>query len=280
MDLRIACDGDGRTLSISMDGANIASNITIPNTTGWQTWQTVRVSNIQLSAGQKTMRLTIGDVDYINLNFVTFVLANNPPAISITAPSDNSTFSVLQTVELIATATDTDGSITKVDFYNGATILGSDNTSPFSYSWSGMPAGSYTITAKATDDKGAVTSSAPITVVIQEVVTGVNEEIDPAPAIYPNPFEDNIILNYPHEFNYEICDLTGSVLHAGIGEGEKRIGENLQSGMYLLRVTNNGKSIVFKILKNNKRFLNFGQCEVFRGLHLCRSEKLCYTVPC
>ncbi len=249
MDLRIACDGEGRTLSVSMDGTNIASNVAIPNTAGWQSWQTVRVSNIQLTAGQKIMRLTIGDVDYINLNFVAFTLANIPPVVTITGPSDNSIFNTLQTVELTSSASDADGSIVKVDFYSGTTLLGTDNTSPFSYDWSGMPAGTYTITVKATDDKGIVTSSSPITVVIQEVVTGVNEKKDQIHAIYPNPFEDGIVLKYPTEFKYEVCDMTGTVLLAGTGAGEKRIGENLQSGMYLLRVTNNGESGVIKILK-------------------------------
>jgi len=249
LDLRIAANGDGRTLSLSMDGTNITSNISIPNTAGWQNWQTVRVSNIQLSAGQKIMRLTIGDVDYINLNFVSFDLANIPPEVTIAEPSDNSTFNTLSTVILTAAASDKDGSIAKVDFYSGTTFLGKDNTSPFSYNWSGMPAGSYMITAKATDDKGAVTSSDPITVAVQEVVTGVHEEMDLTYAIYPNPFENEITLKCPQEFNYEICDLTGRVLLAGTGQGEKSIGENLHSGMYLLRLTNNGKSKVIKIQK-------------------------------
>ncbi|MBO9699090.1 MAG: endo-1,4-beta-xylanase [Sporocytophaga sp.] len=74
MALRIACSGDGRTVSVAMDGKDIASNIAIPNTTGWQTWQTVTVKDINLSAGQKIMRVTIGSTDYVNMNFMTFTL--------------------------------------------------------------------------------------------------------------------------------------------------------------------------------------------------------------
>jgi len=74
MDLRIACNGAGRTLSVSMDGVAIANNIAIPNTAGWQTWQTVKVSNLNLTAGQKIMRVTIGATDYVNMNYVTFTL--------------------------------------------------------------------------------------------------------------------------------------------------------------------------------------------------------------
>jgi hypothetical protein len=72
LDLRLACSGTGRTVSVTMDGTSIAANVAVPNTAGWQTWQTVSVSNIALTAGQKVMRITIGATDYVNLNYVEF----------------------------------------------------------------------------------------------------------------------------------------------------------------------------------------------------------------
>jgi Glycosyl hydrolases family 43/Carbohydrate binding module (family 6) len=72
VDFRVACDGAGRTVSVSMDGSTIANNVAIPNTGAWQTWQTVTVKNIPLTAGKKVMRLTIGSTDYVNVNFVEF----------------------------------------------------------------------------------------------------------------------------------------------------------------------------------------------------------------
>jgi hypothetical protein len=74
LDLRVAANGDGRTVSVAMDGKNIAGNIAIPNTTGWQTWQTVKVKGINLTAGKKIMRVTIGATDFVNMNYVTFTL--------------------------------------------------------------------------------------------------------------------------------------------------------------------------------------------------------------
>ncbi|MCR6637551.1 MAG: carbohydrate-binding protein [Sporocytophaga sp.] len=73
--LRVACNGTGRTVSVAMDDAAIANNIAIPNTTGWQTWQTVLVKDINLTPGKKIMRVTIGATDYVNLNYVTFTLS-------------------------------------------------------------------------------------------------------------------------------------------------------------------------------------------------------------
>jgi GH35 family endo-1,4-beta-xylanase len=72
LDIRAAASGDGRTVSLAMDGTTFANNVAIPNTAGWQTWGTVSVKNIPLTAGQKVMRLTIGATDYVNLNYVKF----------------------------------------------------------------------------------------------------------------------------------------------------------------------------------------------------------------
>jgi poly(3-hydroxybutyrate) depolymerase len=72
LDLRVACNGDGRTISLAMDGINVASNITIPNTTGWQTWTTTTINNVPLTAGQHVLRLTIGATSYVNINYMTF----------------------------------------------------------------------------------------------------------------------------------------------------------------------------------------------------------------
>ena len=72
LDFRVACSGTGRTVSVSMDGTTIANNVAIPNTAGWQTWQTVTLKNIPLTAGQKVMRLTIGATDYVNVNYLKF----------------------------------------------------------------------------------------------------------------------------------------------------------------------------------------------------------------
>jgi len=72
LDLRVACSGDSRTLSITMDGNTIANNVAIPNTTGWQSWQTITVKNVNLTAGKQIMRITIGATSYININYVEF----------------------------------------------------------------------------------------------------------------------------------------------------------------------------------------------------------------
>ncbi|HPH16611.1 MAG TPA: carbohydrate-binding protein, partial [Bacteroidales bacterium] len=76
--LRVAVEGDGRTLSVSANGVAIANNVAIPNTAGWQTWQDVVIPNITLTTGTQVIRVTIGATDYVNLNYMTFASAITP----------------------------------------------------------------------------------------------------------------------------------------------------------------------------------------------------------
>jgi hypothetical protein len=94
---------------------------------------------------------------------------NQPPVVSVSSPATGAIFTAPASVAITASATDTDGTIAKVDFYQGSTLLSSDNTSPYSFTWTNVTAGNYTITAKATDNQGASTSSTPISITIANV---------------------------------------------------------------------------------------------------------------
>ena len=91
---------------------------------------------------------------------------NNPPTVSITSPASGSTYTSPASISLSATAADTDGAIASVAFVANGTTLGTDTSSPFGFDWTNVPAGSYTVTAVATDNLGATTTSAPVSVVV------------------------------------------------------------------------------------------------------------------
>jgi len=78
MELRIASDGAGKNLTVESDGKEIAGNISIPSTGGWQTWETV-TETVELQAGEQVLRFTIGGDDYINMNFVEFTKESTGP---------------------------------------------------------------------------------------------------------------------------------------------------------------------------------------------------------
>jgi hypothetical protein len=91
---------------------------------------------------------------------------NQPPSVSLTGPANGATFTAPASITISANAGDTDGTVARVDFYQGATLIGSDTTSPYSIQWNNVPAGTYSLTARAIDDDNATTTSAARTVTV------------------------------------------------------------------------------------------------------------------
>ncbi|MFC5825231.1 glycoside hydrolase family 48 protein [Nonomuraea insulae] len=90
------------------------------------------------------------------------------PTVSLTSPTAGQTFTAPATVPIAANAADSDGTVAKVDFYQGATLLSTDTSSPYSYSWANVAAGSYSITARATDNAGLTTTSSPVGITVSQ----------------------------------------------------------------------------------------------------------------
>ncbi|MEQ8546500.1 MAG: polysaccharide lyase family 7 protein [Cyclobacteriaceae bacterium] len=101
---------------------------------------------------------------------------NRFPSISIASPSNDTNFEPGSDITITAEAEDSDGTITKVEFFEGSTKLGEATSAPYSFTWTGAAEGNYTISAKATDNEGASRTSlgVDISVAVQVDVTGVN----------------------------------------------------------------------------------------------------------
>jgi|GEM_PF-6288837 len=96
---------------------------------------------------------------------------NKPPVVSLTSPTNGQSYTAPASVTIAATASDADGTVKKVSFYNGTTLLNSDSTSPYSYSWTNVAAGTYSIKAIATDNLGATTSSSVASITVSSTTT-------------------------------------------------------------------------------------------------------------
>jgi plastocyanin len=81
--------------------------------------------------------------------------ANVPPTVGISNPQDGSVFAAPATLTLAATALDTDGSVTNVQFFQGATSLTNVANSPYLVSVRNLGAGDYALSAVATDNSGS-----------------------------------------------------------------------------------------------------------------------------
>ncbi|HEY5915019.1 MAG TPA: Ig-like domain-containing protein [Verrucomicrobiae bacterium] len=92
---------------------------------------------------------------------------NAPPSVAITNPVSGTVFTVPAAVTIQAVAADSDGTITKVQFFDGATLLGSSTNGPYGITVLLSSLGDHGLTAVATDNRGAVTSSAVVPVTVQ-----------------------------------------------------------------------------------------------------------------
>lgn len=99
---------------------------------------------------------------------------NSAPVATITSPSVNTTFNAPATVSITATASDADGSVSSVEFYNGSTKLGSVNSAPFVFNWTNVSAGNYTLTAVAVDNLNSRTVSSGISISVNAIKQVVN----------------------------------------------------------------------------------------------------------
>ncbi|MEO6277431.1 Ig-like domain-containing protein [Roseateles sp.] len=103
--------------------------------------------------------------------YTQIIQGNNvAPTVALTSPTASGTYSAGAAVTLSATASDSDGSIAKVEFFDGATSLGVTTAAPYSLSWTAT-LGSHDFTARATDNLGALTTSAPVAI---SITTGSN----------------------------------------------------------------------------------------------------------
>jgi predicted Rdx family selenoprotein len=59
LDFRVASSGTGGTFHIEVNGVNITGSVSVPNTGGWQTWQTIRVSGVTLAAGTQVWKVVM-----------------------------------------------------------------------------------------------------------------------------------------------------------------------------------------------------------------------------
>ena len=106
------------------------------------------------------------DFYFDDIRYTGGVAANPPPTVAITAPANEAVITTPASLPITASAADANGTVAKVEFYQGSTKLGEATASPYTYTWASPPAGAYVLTAKATDNEGATTTSSPITVYV------------------------------------------------------------------------------------------------------------------
>ena len=129
------------------------------------TWTSVGTGSYSLSAravydSGSTVASTLANVTVANAT---------PPSIALTAPANGASYAAHSTINLAAGVTANGHTITKVQFYDGAALLGENASAPYGFAWANVSAGSYSLTAQAVYDSGSTVASAPVNVTVTNV---------------------------------------------------------------------------------------------------------------
>lgn len=149
------------------------------------------------------------------------VNASLPPVVSLTSPATGSSFDAPATINLVADASDPDGNVALVEFFNGATKLGEDSAAPYSFEWSGVITGSYSLTAKATDDAATSTTSAAVAVTVTNV-----DNVAPTVALTSPATAVTIAAGSNLNLTANASDTDGTITKVEFYEGATKLGED------------------------------------------------------
>ena len=214
-------------------------------------WNTVAVST-----GVHVLKVVAVDTDgarseqQINVKVVR-VSGNNPPSVVINSPTNNSTVSA--TITIIASASDTDGSITKVEFYVNQEKIYTDNTAPYEAIWdtTKYPDGEYVIRVVAFDNDNQ-TASSYIYVVVNNFGGMEKFRLKDKITLMPDADKNNII-DFTESGDREVVKVT---IYSNKGEivkvieegnfkwrGEDNNGKKVPAGVYIYQLEEKGGKI-------------------------------------
>ena len=213
-------------------GASLCGYVVAPDST------VILNGNSRLIGGLVSNRLTLNGNSLLR---IVEALANRPPSVVFTAPADGAVVSDTSAIVLTAAASDPDGTIAKVEFFSGPTKLGEATVAPYQCSWTNVTPGSYTLTARATDDLGevAISDSVSIQVLAPNVPPSVSLTTPVADMVFSAPAGITL--------SAAATDADGSVAKVEFFNGEAKLGEatvapydyvwrDVASGVYVLTV--------------------------------------------
>ncbi|TVT37824.1 T9SS type A sorting domain-containing protein [Hymenobacter setariae] len=162
-------------------------------------WVKVSVNNIRVTNGQCEIGFYSKAKNDQYIYFDDVALApqtNTAPTVTLAASSN---LVLGKALTLNATAADADGTISQVEFFNGSTSLGTATSAPFQLNWTPSSLGLYSLTARATDNAGASTTSAavPVLVVIPSLVSNTGSSNGNGLVVNPSFEQDGAEVDAP-----------------------------------------------------------------------------------
>ncbi len=160
-------DPEGQTISYNWEQIYGPSIISFNS----KTIASPNISNLE--NGVYKCKLTVNDGTYSATDEVLIIVSdsgNLSPTIGITSPNEGAAFREGEEISIVTVANDLDGTVSLVEFFDGITKIGEKASAPFNFILKNAIVGSHEITAIATDNNGAKTTSKPVTVSVSEVM--------------------------------------------------------------------------------------------------------------
>ncbi len=206
-----------------------SSGILVPNTAGVTNVPTTTINfgSAVATGGELRLRWVDDNAEQgspdqiVGLDNVVISTTQAPPTVSLTAPTNGSTTAKPAAVNLVANADDSNGSIAKVEFFQGAVKLGEALfPGPYQFSWTGMISGPYSLTARATDNDGAAATSAAVS------VTVTNPNNQPPTVAITSPTDGATIPASSLTLSASASDGDGTISKVEFFNGATKLGES------------------------------------------------------
>jgi plastocyanin len=151
-----------------------------------------------------TIHVSFGMTGTINVS----AAANSPPSVAITNLSSGAVFATPASITIRASASDSDGTVTNVQFRVGLVVIGNATAAPYAATTNNLPAGNYTLSAVASDNKGAMTTNSVAITVVTPAAVVLSSFQRLTPSIFRFTYTANAGLRYVVQRS---TDLTSSI---------------------------------------------------------------------
>ncbi|MCO6486792.1 MAG: metallophosphoesterase, partial [Phaeodactylibacter sp.] len=167
--------GQGTVYLVTGSAGKKTGSITDPHPVMYHSQADYGSMYMEVTGGQMDIKFIRdnGNIDdYFSI--VKNVATGSPPTVSVTSPANGFNYTSTQSITITADASDSDGSVTQVEFFVNNISIGTDNQAPYSVNYNIPDEGTYTITATALDDDDNVTQSDPVEFTVGPVTVCVH----------------------------------------------------------------------------------------------------------
>lgn len=173
---------------------------------------------------------------------ITVVAPNVLPTVTITSPVDGDIYNLGDVIQLSATASDTDGSIDRLNFKINNAFYSLHRDGPYTNTFTPDAVGTYIVGARAFDNSGEAFEE---TVSVEvRTVTGQDDLITSQEfSVYPNPSSEGVFY-LSEKMNWEVYSANGILIKTG--DSDKVELSDKKSGLYIIKTDRSQYKVILE----------------------------------